>query len=79
MKFGHFSNVFFSSTNRIPIQNTDTDLESEAVFRIHISFHVDPGSQKCPYGSGFGSRPLLFNFYSDPDPDPRGVKIKKYN
>ena len=45
---------------------------AEPVFRIRISFHADPdpGSQKCPYGSG--SRPLIF--YSDPD--PRGVKIK---
>ena len=43
-----------------------------SVFRIRIIFHADPdpGSQKCPYGSG--SRPLIF--YSDPD--PRGVKIK---
>ena len=43
-----------------------------SVFRIRISFYADhdPGSQKCPYGSG--SRPLIF--YSDPDPDPRGVK-----
>ena len=30
------------------------------VFRIRKSFHADPdpGSQKCPYGSG--SRPLFF-------------------
>ena len=33
----------------------------------------DPGSQKCPYGSG--SRPLIFY----PDPDPKGVKIKEDN
>ena len=33
---------------------------AEPVFRIRISFHADPdpGSQKCPYGSG--SRPLIF-------------------
>ena len=43
------------------------------VFRIRLSFHADPGSQKCPFGSG--SRPLIF--YSNPD--PRGVKIKKGN
>ena len=45
------------------------------VFRIRISFHADPdpGSQKCPYGSG--SRPLIF--YSDLD--PKGVKIKEDN
>ena len=47
-----------------------------SVFPIHISFHADPDprSQKCPYGSGTGSRPLIF--YSDPDPDPRGIKDK---
>ena len=47
----------------------------DAVFRIRKSFHADPdpGSQKCPYGSG--SRPLIF--YSDPD--PKGVKIKEDN
>ena len=33
------------------------------VFRIRISFHADPGSQKCPYGSG--SRTLVF--LSDPN------------
>ena len=45
------------------------------VFRIRISFHadLDPGYQKCPYGSRF--RPLIF--YSDPD--PKGVKIKEDN
>ena len=26
------------------------------VFRICISFHSDPGFQKCPYGSGWRSR-----------------------
>ena len=47
--------------------------KSYAVFLIRIRFHAnpDPGSQKCPYGSG--SRPLIF--YSDPD--PKGVKIKE--
>ena len=47
------------------------------MFRIRISFHADPdpGSLKCPYGSGSGSRPLIF--YSDPD--PKGVKIKEDN
>ena len=50
-----------------------------AVFRIRISFHADPdsdpdpGSLKCPYGSGSG--PLIF--YSDPD--PKVVKIKEDN
>ena len=36
------------------------------VFQIRISFYADPdpGSLKCPYGSG--SRPFIF--YSDPDP-----------
>ena len=49
----------------------------QPVFRIRISFHADPdpGSLKCPYGSG--SRPLIF--YSDPDLDPKGVKIKEDN
>ena len=53
--------------------------ELKTVFRICISFHADPdpGSLKCPYGSGSGSRPLIF--YSDPDPDPKGVKIKEDN
>ena len=57
----------------IPTQYTGTIVN--AVFRIRISFHADPdpGSLKCPYGSG--SRPLIF--YSDPD--PKGVKIKEDN
>ena len=48
----------------------------KTVFRIRISFHADPdpGSQKCPYGSGSGSTSLIF--YSDPD--PKGVKMKEY-
>ena len=41
----------------------------------HKFFHADPGSLKCPYGSGFGSRPLILY----PDPDPKGVKMKEEN
>ena len=41
---------------------------------LRISFHADPDprSQNCPYGSG--SRHLIF--YSDPNTDRGGVKIK---
>ena len=51
----------------------------KTVFRIRISFHADPdpGSLKCPYGFGAGSRLLIF--YSYPDLDPEGVKIKEDN
>ena len=40
-------------------------------------FHADPdpGSLKCPYGSGFNSRPLIFYL----DPDLKRVKIKGDN
>ena len=51
------------------------------MFRIRTSFlaDLDPRSQKCPYGSGSGSRPLIFYSDVDLDPDPRGVKIKLDN
>ena len=49
------------------------------VFWIRISFHADPdpGSQKCPYGSGSESRSRPLILYSDPD--PTGLKIKEDN
>ena len=43
------------------------------MLRIRVSIHPDPGSLKCPYGSG--SRPLIFSS----DPDPKGVKVKEDN
>ena len=46
-------------------------LSKFSAFRIRISFYSDPnpGSQKCPHGSG------SIIFYADPDPG--GVNIKK--
>ena len=44
-----------SPTLYIPVLiHTNTMAQFAPVFRIRISFHADPdpGSQKCPYGSG---------------------------
>ena len=65
------------NNHRVQDQRATIKNNPLAVFWICIRFHADPdpGSLKCPYGSGSGSRPLIF--YSDPD--PKGVKIKEDN
>ena len=46
--------VVLVQRNPLPLLKFYLFVECGAVFRICISFHADPdpGSQKCPYGSG---------------------------
>ena len=43
--------------NKSLLQLKQPFINFKPVLRIRISFHADPdlGSQKCPYGSGWGS------------------------
>ena len=49
--------VFITENTSFMTENTSFYYR-KPVFRIRVSFHADPdpGSQKCPYGSGSGSK-----------------------